>query len=118
MNEYHQKTVNMSKPRTGQVIMDAMQAIAQKSDLTYRTQVNRGEPRTLKVGFSSSYPYKHVAILTGDRLDRTELQPEATYERVAVGSESWDGIVYAIGYGQKSVEDAVNKIAADLEARL
>jgi len=118
MDKYHKKTMNMSEPRTGQAIMDAMQAMAQESDLSYRTQVNRGKPRTLKVGFSSSYPYKHVAILIGHSLDRTEIQPEATYERVAVGSENWGGMVNAVGYRQEIVEKAVNKIAADLEARL
>lgn len=95
-----------------------MQAMAQKMNLTYRTKVNRGEPRTLTVGFSSDFPDRHVALLTGERLDRTEVQPDAVYERFAVGRQMWSGPIYACGYRQEVVEQSVNEIAAALEERL
>jgi len=118
MEEYHQTTINLPMPKTGQAILDVMDEMVPGSELVFRMKQNRGEQRSLKVGFSSPYPYQHVAILTGNNLDKTELKPEFSYNRIAVGTESWGGELYAIGYGQQAVEDAVNKIAVDLESRL
>jgi hypothetical protein len=115
---YHQKTINLRNHKTGHEIINAIKELAEESDYEYEMRVNRGEPRTLKVGFSDRYPYKHVVILTGDRLDRTELQPDGIYSQFAVGSENWGGIRLAVGYDQETVEKAVNKIAGDLEKKL
>jgi len=123
---YHQKTISLEKPIKGQLIINAMIKLAKETysmdNLEYRVEINRGEPRTLKVGFYSPYPFNQVVILTGKKLDRTELNPEATYKRIAIGTEDWRGMIYGIGYNQESVEKAVNKIASylgkALEARL
>ena len=118
MEKYHQKTIDFSELKTGQEIMDALQVVAEESGLTYQCQVNRDEPRTLKVGMSSGYPYRHVAVLTGDKLDVLELNPDASYERVAVGSFFWGGGVYLVGYGQVAVEKAVEEIAGKVLDKL
>ena len=116
---YYQKTINLSKPRTGQDIIGAMKEmkiIANEMDLIYNAQTD-GD-KSLKVGFLSVKPYNNVIILTGEELDREELVPEDVYEIIALGSYDWGNAVHAIGYGQKTVNDAVDKIAKDLEARL
>jgi hypothetical protein len=118
MNKYHQETVNMSSPRTGQAIMDTMREMAEGPGLSYRVQANKDKPGRFRVGFSSLRPYNHVAILTGDNLDKMEVQPEAIYEKVAVGRAEWEGVVLAVGFRKEDVEKAVNKIVADLESRL
>jgi hypothetical protein len=113
---YHKSAISLAQPVLGQKIIDEMQAMAKEAHLIYQSETN--PDGSLKVGFSSKYEYEHIAILTGKRLNKAELQPDMSYDRIAVGSNDWGGMLCLVGYERMHVVDAVNKIAADLEARI
>lgn len=115
---YHQKEIHLPRPVTGLAIMNALREIAVDTELQYRTKMVDLNSRELTIGLSSLRPYEHVVILTGEDNDKAELHPRANYSRIAIGSYSWESLVFAVGYDQDDVDKAVNRIAADLEAKL
>jgi hypothetical protein len=67
----------------------------------------------MSFGQTSGYPYDHIRVVPS--IDAPAFfSPEKNYTEVKVTSHSWGGSVYAIGYSNQSVIEAVKRLAAAL----
>lgn len=94
----------------GQVAALVQQVVGQDS---YVEQRRFYDGDVINFGKTSGYPYEHIRVVPS--LDGMPyFRPEEPYSEVKVTSHSWGGSVYAIGYGQDSVTNAVKELAAEL----
>ncbi len=87
--QYHQETISLKNPKTGQEISDAVNSLANYLEgirFYSRKLPGRRVPRI--VGLTSSKEGEAIHILTGENLDKTELVLDETYEEIAVASSN------------------------------
>jgi hypothetical protein len=73
------------------------------------------------VGYASRVPHENVVILTGDRLNKTRVLPQESYEKFAVGEYAWDGICGSsvlVSYPKGAERSEINRTAETLIERL
>lgn len=113
---YHQETISLQPPRTGQQILDAVTRLVPEVDsakLYIRKLPGKNIPRV--VWLSNPYEFKQVQILTGENLDEPKLVLEETYEEIAVGSTT--GLTEEL-YPMWSSEDTLIQSVQDIAERL
>lgn len=116
----YQKTVNLSKPKTGQEIIDAMLSIENTGSDRY--YISDDSKDILKIGFISLAPWGRMGVYTGEKLDKLEINPKATYSTFAIGRYFWEvesNIPFAeVDMGQNLVNHEIDEVVKDLENRL
>lgn len=113
---YHQETIALEKPKTGQEIFDGVSSLAKEIDRA-RLYVRKlpGKDVPYVVGLSNPYQVRQVQILTGENLDQPKLVLWETYEEIAVASTT--GLareVYPLWYSEEQLIASVREIASKL----
>lgn len=109
--------VKLLHPVTGQVIADALSALAGKNFIQkIATAGDNG--RTYEIGRTSLDPYEQVIIGVGlDGVTQISLGKE--YDKVFVLSHQFPGgMIHAVGYTDEDVIEAVKSFRDTLEAYL
>ena len=119
MDENYKRDITLTKPKTGQEIIDMMKEMVKGGGrLNFESETHPWNYLALRVGFSGPHPYDHVVVLTGKCLDEEKLEPSATYKTLAVGNTRWPGEVYPGGYHGETLRMFINVLADNLESRL
>jgi hypothetical protein len=107
-------TVRFDKqPVTGLQLAALVKQAVEQDNSKFIVQHRYYDGDVMSFGQTSGYPYKHIRVTLS--LDGPAFfSPEENYTEVKVASHSWGGSVYAVGYGNQSVIDAVKKLAAEL----
>lgn len=107
-------TVRFDKqPATGIQLAALVKQVVEQGESTFVVQHRYYDGDVMSFGQTSGYPYDHIRVTP--TLDGPAFfSPEENYAEVKVTSHSWGGSVYAVGYSNQSVIDAVKKLAAAL----
>jgi len=113
------RTIRIDKQVTGAKVAEALKQFAEQSGGEYaeRLLYDIDGKRTVIIGIQSQYPYKCIMARTGENLANNEIRLEDSYERIGVGSsnELMPEMVYAIGYSDESITQAVEEARDGLE---
>lgn len=116
------RTIRLEKHFTGQELADALKQFAAEQDRAYREILilDLDGEQSFRIGLSSKSPYKNVELRYGPRLESHDLAKDKPYTRVGVASsnEMIPDTIYAVGYGDKCVVDAVEEVRDGLEGIL
>ena len=135
------RTVQLKSPVTGAKIVEAVKKLSLETEVHMAKQYNAPDKpytlpkfgayreeclsdvdgqRMLLVGISSSYPYGNIAIRTGEDLSITGIQLDKTYDRIGVANTNppMGTLVFAVGYDESSVVEAVEAVKSGLEKLL
>lgn len=104
-------TVRFARPVTGNQIAALVQQIANEGRSRFVVDKRYYDGEVFQIGQSSGYPYDHIRVVPSlDGMPYFALTEN--YSEVKVTSHSWQGSVYAIGYSDSAVVEAVKKFAA------
>jgi len=96
----------------GQDLIDAVKKVADKPVVNKDYQDGH---YLFVLGQTSKYPYKQLIVkVEGD----DGVDPEKVYDQFSICEHEWDGDVFLVGYGPKSVINAVQKFAMELQSEL
>lgn len=114
---YHQHTIALSSPKTGQEIIDAVKlAVFEWLADHFILKYLRGKKPAVVVGAASKKVFKNFVILTWSNLDKTRIEPDAQYWEIAVGSNNWPGIIdEGLLYDQKVYVKEVEYFSSRVE---
>lgn len=94
---YHQSTIPLSPPKTGQEIIEAVRSVVTSyamwdgNDYKFVQRYLRGKKGPLIVGVGCKFLPRNMVVLTWTDLSQKKIQPDAEYSEVAVGSTNWPG---------------------------
>jgi len=105
------RQLNLEHEVSGKYIIGALQKAAPRLRLEYAEERHHG---MLAVGLSSMHPNRHVAVMTGEKME-LDVRWGRMYPKIALGYYLFSGRQYSEKIKEGEVKRNIDRVAGELE---